>query len=253
MKWFLAILLLIVAVVSGGSVVLLKIGNMMTPGAGPSDGLTLTALGLIVMLSVSGLVMAFKVQPAASTWWLIAAGVLVAVTAFVPQVVDWNWKAERSAERAAENRKYIANFLADLDARKQDIDARVEARRPYTPEEAKAFVEFVRRSNLYYVHGPDYMVVAMPLLQRALEGKVLDPNIIVASGRADVGPEPMFLHLHRWIRQAPKQPVLTQDWNIFLLLVSKGADLSTPGAEAAAADLRKTVTPVYSGLYIELN
>ena len=253
MKWGMTAVLLIVATASAVSVALVPIGNMMLPGGHRFDQLVLVTLVLIAALTVAALLLAFKFRPAASTRWLAAATALVVAVGLVPQLADWSWKAERAADVATRNRQYQAQFLADLETRKQDVEARVAARRPYTPEEAEAFVEFVRRSNLSYVSGPDHTAVAMPLLQQALQAKVFNPNAPVRNrfvGGAP--PEPLFLQYYKTIRQVPEQSVLARDWNIMLLLVANGADLSAPGADALAADLRKTATPVHNGLYIDL-
>jgi hypothetical protein len=69
--------------------------------------------------------------------------------------------------------------------------------------------------------------------------------------RADLGPEPLFIHYHRWIRQDPRSAVRAWDWRVMVRL-ARDADLSTPEAARAADDLRKSATPVHGGLYVEL-
>ena len=253
MTSFSAVVLVIAAVAAGGSLLLIKIGNMMTPGAGPDDRLMLAALGAIVVSAGAGLVLAFRLRPAASAFSTAAAIALMAGAAFVPHAADWDAKATRGAKIAADQRAQQAKFLGDLQAREQDIEARIAARRPYTPEEAAAFLAFVRRSNLSYVSGPDHMPVAMALLQRALEAKILDPNAPVMDWvMPPIGRVPLYLRLHRELRQQPDGSVLTQDWNILLLLIASGADLSIPLAAPVAADLRKTAMPEHKGLYLRL-
>jgi hypothetical protein len=253
MRWVWAAVLVIVAAVSAFSAFVIVVGNMMTPGGHRYDQLALIAIVTILALTVGGLLLAFKIQPATSGRWLAGATVLVVAVASVPHVVDWRWKAERAAQITAEQRAYQAEFLADLEVCKQDVEARIGARRIYTPEEADAFVAFVRRSNLAYVQGPDHMPAAMAMLQRALETKILDPNAPVQDWvMPSIGRVPLYLRLHRELRQAPERSVLTQDWNILLLLVANGADLSVPRAEPVTADLRKTAVPLYNGLYLDL-
>jgi hypothetical protein len=100
---------------------------------------------------------------------------------------------------------------------------------------------------------PDRSAAAIAQMERALQGKVFDPNVPVKN-RFKVGapPLPLFVAFHRKIRQAPERPVETREWKILLLMTENGADLSLPGAEAVAADLRKTATRVFDGLYLEL-
>ena len=253
MKWFSAVLLVIAAVVAGGSLLLLKIDNMMTPGGSPDDRLMLAALGAIVVLAAAGLLLAFRLPPFLSAVSVAFAVALMAGAAFVPHAVVWGEKAARSAKVAAEQWAYQTQFLADLEARKQDVEARIAAGRPYTPEEAEAFLAFVRRSNLSYVQGPNHMPAAMAILRRALETKILDPNAPVTDWvMPPIGRVPLYLRLHRELRQAPGRSVLAQDWNILLMLIASGADLSVPLAEPVAADLRKTAMPEGSGLYLQL-
>ena len=253
MRWFWAGVLVIAAAVAIGSLLLIKIGNMMTPGAGPDDRLMLAALGAIVVVAVTGLVPAFRLPPLASAVCTVFAVALMAGAAFVPHAADWSEKAERAARIAAEQGAYQTRFLADLEARREDVEARIAAGRPFAPEEADAFLAFVRRSNLSYVQGPNHMPAAIALLRRALEAKILDPNAPVRDFvMAPIGPVPLYLRLHRELRQAPDQPVLAQDWNILLLLIAGGADLSVPLAAPVAADLRKTATPEYGELYLRL-
>jgi hypothetical protein len=136
------------------------------------------------------------------------------------------------------------------------VETRIAAGRPYTPEEADAFLAFVRRSNLSRYLGyvrANHMPAALAMLQRALETKILDPNAPVRDFvMPPIGPVPLYLRLHRELRQRPDDSVLAQDWNILLLLIDSGADLSVPRAEPAVADLRKTATPEHGGLYLRL-
>lgn len=64
----------------------------------------------------------------------------------------------------------------------------------------------------------------------------------------------MFLYFYRTkVRRSPESSIETRDWTILLLLVENGADLSAPSAAPLADDLRKTATPLYGGLYIQLD
>ena len=97
------------------------------------------------------------------------------------------------------------------------------------------------------------MSVVMAILRRALETKILDPNAPVTDWvMPPIGRVPLYLRLHRELRQAPGRLVLAQDWNILLMLIASGADLSVPLAEPVAADLRRTATPEHGGLYLQL-
>src|SRR5712671_5937504 len=106
MKWFSAVLLVIAAVVAGGSLLSLKIDNMMAPGAGPDDRLLLAALAAIVMLAAAGLLLAFRLPPFPSAVSVAFAVTLMAGAAFVPHAVVWGEKAARADKVAAEQRAY---------------------------------------------------------------------------------------------------------------------------------------------------
>src|SRR5436305_9153098 len=104
MKWFSAVLLVIAAVVAGGSLLSLKIDNMMTPGAGPDDRLMLAALGAIVVLAAAGLLLAFRLPPVSSAVSVAFAVTLMAGAAFVPHAVVWGGKRARVAKVVADQR-----------------------------------------------------------------------------------------------------------------------------------------------------
>ena len=253
MKWVLAVLLVLAAIASAFVAFLVVVGHMMTPGGDRFDRMVTIAILAIGAITVAAFLLAFKFHRAAAGRWLAAAIVLVVVAGLVPQVADWQWRAEREAARHEENLRYHARFLSALEARKQDVEARIAARRAYTGEEAEAFIDFVKRSNLRSTKGPDHTAVAMSLLQSALEAKIVDPNVPVRNRFIGAAPrEPMFLQYHRSIRQQPERSVQTRDWNILLLLFANGADMTVPGTEALAADLRKKPVPLYGGLYLDL-
>jgi len=252
MKWRLGSLLLIAGAASAFNIIIiwLRLEHLMDP-RWHGDSQLQIALIVIAVVTIAGLVLIFKL--AAPKPWVFAATALVVVAGFVPRAIDAYDESQARAAQTVADLAYEAKLLADLAERKQDIEARIAARRPYTPDEAEAFIELVRHSNLISQGRADHSVVAMALLQRALEGKVFDPNAPVKNRfKAGALPVPLFLALYRMIRQVPERPVETREWKILLLLTGNGADLSLPGVEPVAADLRKTATPVFNGVYLEL-
>lgn len=250
MKWRLVGLLLVAAVASAFNIVWLRLEHLMDP-RWQLDSQLLIALIAIAVVTVTGLVLTFKL--AAPKPWVFAATALIVVAGLVPRAIDAYDKSQARAEQAVADRVFEAKLLSEIETRKQDVEARIAARRPYTPDEAEAFIEFVRQSNLTYRGRADHSAVAMALLQRALQGKVFDPNAPVKNRfKAGAPPLPLFLAFYRMIRQAPERPVETREWKILLLLTGHGADLSLPGAEPVAADLGKTATPVFNGVYLDL-
>lgn len=251
MKWWLGGLLIAAAAASAFNVVSLRLEHLMDPRWGSRDVQLLIALIVIGVAMIAGLAFVFKLAEPAR--WAIAAAMLIVATGFAPRAILAYDESQADAARAVADRAYEVKLVADLETRKQDIEARIAARRSYTPAEAEDFVEFVRRSNLVYLGLSDHSPVAMSLLQRALEGKIFDPNVPVKNKlRAGAPPVPLFLEFYRTIRQVPERPVDARDWKILLLLTNNGADLSVPGAEPVAADLRKSATPVFNGVYYEL-
>ena len=251
MKWWLGGLLLIAGLASAFNVVSLRLEHLMDPRWGARDIQLYIALIVIGVVAVIGLVAAFKL--AAPLPWVIAAAVLMVAAGYVPRAIYSYDQSQVLAAQAVANRAYEAKLLADLEARKQDVEARIAARRIYTGEEAEAFIELVRHSNLIYMNLPDRSEAARALMERALQGKVFDSNVPVKNRfKAGAPPLPLFIAFHRMIRQVPERTVETREWKILLLMTGNGADLSLPGAEAVVADLRKTATPVFDGLYLEL-
>ena len=92
------------------------------------------------------------------------------------------------------------------------------------------------------------------LLKRALEAKLLDPNVPVKGPRpVDVNPEPLFLHYYRAdIRPYPNAQISIRDWETLKLLVENGADLTLDGARQLAEDLQKPIVLESSGRFFHL-
>jgi hypothetical protein len=247
MKWWLGGLVLVAGLASAFNVVSLGLEHLMDPRWGARDIQLYIALTVVGVVTVIGLILAFKL--AVPKPWIFAATALIVAAGFAPRAIYAYDQSQADAAQAVANRAYEAKLLADLDARKQDV----AARRAYTGDEAEAFIELLRHSNLTYMSLPDCSAVAMALMERALQGKVFDPNAPVKNRfKAGAPPQPLFVAFHRMIRQAPERPVETREWKILPLMTGNGADLSLPGAEAVAADLHKTATPVFGGVYLEL-
>ena len=250
MQWRLGGLLLIAGAASAFNIIWLRLEHLMDP-RWHGDSQLQIALIAIAVVTIAGLVLTFKL--AAPKPWVFAATALIVVAGFVPRAIDAYDESQARAAQRVTDLAYEAKLLADLAERKQDIEARIAARRPYTPDEAEAFIELVRHSNLISRGLADHSAVAMALLQRALQAQVFDTNAPVKNRfQAGAPPLPLFLALYRMIRQVPERPVEARDWKILLLLTGHGADLSLPGAEPVAADLRKTATPVFNGVYLDL-
>jgi len=242
--------LLLAAVASAFNVVSLRLEHLLDP-RWYRDGELVAALIVIGVVTAAGLALAYWCRLA--NRWLVIAAIVVVVAGFVPRVLDGWHKRQEQATQSADNRDFEAKLLAGIETRSQDIEARIEAQKAYGPDEAEALIKLVQSANLTYRSLADHTAKAMPLLQRALEGKVIDPNVPVKNRFiAKAPPEPLFLQFYKTVRQRPEAPLLSRDWNIMLLLVANGANLTTPGAEPVVADLSRTATPLHDGLYVEL-
>jgi hypothetical protein len=251
MKWWPIGLLVAAAVASALNVAALTFEHLLDPRWG-SEARHLQAVSLIVIaaFSAGGV---WLIVRGASAGWAFAAVVLIAAVGFVPRIYDARLKAEVRASQSAAIRALEARVLAEIETRRQDVETRIAAQRPYQGDEARLFMVFVTDADISSAGGPNHSPQSIALLQRALETKVLDPNTIVKQPlRADRGPEPLSINFYRNVRQVPEQSLLGRDWTILKLLAANGADLTRPDAAPFAADLRKKETPLYGGLYVEL-
>ena len=192
---------------------------------------------------------------AKGTRWLAAVIAVTLIVGFAPRIVDAVTRHESALARRAEDRCIEATFLDDLATRKQDVEARISNGRSYTPDEAFDFIWFVSQANLSYRGLPNYFGDAIALLQRALEGKVVDPN-----GRMEHGPwmklsgAPLFLYFYEVrIRPAVRaNAIQVEDWKVLELLVGNGADLTLTEAGPLTEDLRKTPVRDAAGRFMRL-
>jgi len=251
MKWWPTGLLAAAAAASASNVAALTFEHLLDPRWG-SEAQRLQAVSLIAIAALGAAGVWLTVR-GASVRWAFAAVVLMLAVGFVPRIYDSKLKSEMRAQQTAAIRALEAKVLGEIETRRQDVETRIAAQRPYQGGEARLFMVFVTDADMSRAGGPNHSPQSIALLQRALETKILDPNAIVKEPvRADRGPEPLFINFYRNVRQAPEQSVLGRDWKILKLLAANGADLSAPDAAPFAADLRKTEVPLYGGLYVEL-
>lgn len=229
-----------------------RLADIRTPD-GPALGAREQNLQWLAFLAVIALTAVSLFKRGASRRFAIGAIVLVLGVGFVPRIYDMWLKAGVQAEYKSRALSLDASTLVEIEKRHQDVEARIAERRRYQGEEARLFVVFVTDADNSTAGGKDHSPQSIALMKRALEAKVLDPNTIVKQPvRADRPPEPLFLNFYRNVRQTPQQSLRGRDWTILKLLAANGADLTLPGAAAFAADLRKTETPLYGGLYVDL-
>src|SRR5262249_33023666 len=137
------------------------------------------AVALIIIALVFGGVVAaaFMVQPSAYPWLFPPAMVIVLIAGFTPRILYAQLRHQQEQSRLAEDRAFNERPLAALATRRQDIETRIAEHRPYTGPEALVFFNQVTSSNLTYRGLGDHSADALAMLKRALDGKILDPNV----------------------------------------------------------------------------
>ena len=241
---------LLAASVGVGSCLILLLETMMR-ATGDLFAWVTIALFIIVVVFAGTVVLAFTAQPTSYHWLFPTAMVIMLVAGSVPRALWANARHQEQVARQAENRAFEAKIVADIETRRKDVDARIAAQRPYTGSEALAFFGQVTGSDLTYRGLGDHSQEALPLLKRALEAKILDPNVMVRGPAVvDTFDEPLFVHISRARirgraqREEPPPMIRRLEWDAFKLLAENGADLTRPDAARAAADLRRTAVAI---------
>jgi hypothetical protein len=240
-----ALMLALLAIVAS------MLAGMMRPSSSLIDNLRLAGAVVAIVTTVAVLMSLRSV----STRLQVAAIALTLLAGILPSAVEQAIRYQEEQAERAETRTLETRLIADLDARKRDVEARIALRRPYAPQDALDFVTLsVRGTDLSYRSGADRSDAALAILQRALEGKLVDPNAMVKGPRpVDTAPEPLFIHFYKaWVPRKPDRLVDALSWRAMKLLAANGADLSLPEAVPLVEDLRKTEKPAF-GRYFELN
>ena len=238
MKWWPIGLLVAAAVASASNVAALTFEHLLDPRWG-SEARHLQAVSLIAIaaFSAGGV---WLIVRGASAGWAFAAVVLIVAVGFVPRIYDARLKLKCGRQQSPPSAPWRRKSWAEIETRRQDVETRIAAQRPYQGDEARLFMVFVTDADISRAGGPNHSPQSIALLQRALETKVLDPNTIVKQPvRADRGPEPLFINFYRNVRQVPEQSLLGRDWTILKLLAANGADLRS-GRGAVRRRLART-------------
>ena len=216
------------------------VGHMMEPsGGGIGTELQISA---VVVLIITAVVLLRGVR---SYWLAVAAAGLTVLVSMAPEIVHSTRRIAYQAGDEAERNAIETKFLAELAARKKDVDERIAAGRRYTPQEALDFMFFAANSDLRYRLRGNHSEEALALLKRALIGKVVDPNgWIEGPPVVDITPDPLFLHYYRrWVRPVRFGTVNAMRWKVMRLVAENGADLTMPAAAWLVEDLARPVRP----------
>jgi hypothetical protein len=230
------------------------LSKLMQPSRSMTDAAMRWGTWTIVLVTAAVVIAAFNEVRFARRWWLAAAVVVTLLAGTAPHILDVHVRQQFIQEREAELAREDAKALDAVKARTQDVEARITAGRRYSSEESLAFVNGVSYVDLRYRGLPNRSPEMLALLKRALEAKILDPNIPVKGPRpVDVNFEPLFVHYYRaTIRPFPENRINLRDWETLKVLVASGADMTLAGAGPVADDLRKPVTPDNSGRFFQL-
>jgi hypothetical protein len=247
MRWIWLVVILLAAAFSGFFAFATWANAMMSPGQNVIVWLALAFVAIAIAM-VAALVLTLKNDPAASGRVFPVLLVATVAAGAAPSIVLLVTGGLQRQSQSTEDRAFESKLLADLEARKRDVETRIAERRPYAGKEALDFVSFVAGTDLSYRSLGDHTAGALAVLKRALEGKVLDPNVMVRGPtRVDVADEPLFIQFSkshiRSMTHGAKSPerVDRVDWKIQALLVQHGADLTRPEAAGVAEDVRRTV------------
>lgn len=258
MRWIWLGATLAAATASTISLLFLVLSFIMRSGASEVETIALTAFCVVIAVFVIAVILAFTTSPPLWRFVFPTAIAVILIAGFVPHLLSAQAERQVARARAAADQAFEAKVVADIAAIGREVDRRIAEKRPYTPQEMLAFLNFVGDTNLTYRSRGDHSPEALALLKRALDAKLVDPNAMVRGPRpVDVADVPLFLQFYRSrIRWSTRPPGAVRvdkiDWDIFRLLAAGGADLAQSAAAPAVEDLQRKATVDDTGRYLEL-
>ncbi|CCE12167.1 membrane hypothetical protein [Bradyrhizobium sp. STM 3843] len=234
---------IVVAGLSLANIIYFRLNNLLAPSQ--PEAATSGAVLAIVGLTIAAIGVSRKATAPRLPTILALLIVLTGTAGFVPRLtaVYEADVAARLRERDDQNAEQI--MQSDLTRWSAEIDARLAEHRALSGDEAWALLDAVRESDLRYRGLANRQPEAIALLQKAMKGKVFDPNVMVQGKRpVDTAPRPLFLQFYKETIETGKRAraVRAADWQLMQVL-AVGADLTRPEAAALAADLGRTVKP----------
>jgi hypothetical protein len=225
-----------------------KLSNLLDPSPDAMvNAVWWVALALIVGAAVVPIALRRNV------WLLLLALVLIAGVGFAPRFaqiyVDDQKAAAELTEGAAVELEFQTAYLEQSD----DLAARIEAKTPYTGEEALTLLEFAADADLSWRSLPDHTPEAFALIDDAIAGGILDPNALMTMARAADSPAVTvtLAFYEKRIRPTSPRTIEAHDWDVLQKLVAAGADTSMADASSLRADLARQVVRG-PGRFIEL-
>jgi hypothetical protein len=123
----------------------------------------LQQIGLVVIAATTAAVLISLRRWSIPIWAYAAAAMLTLAAGFTPLVVDEVSRRQAIAAEQAERTARVAKFVAGLEARRQDIEARIAAQRPYSPQEAMDFLVYLKETNVSRQRGRNYSEDALEI------------------------------------------------------------------------------------------
>jgi hypothetical protein len=237
---------LIVAVLSGANMIVFRLDNLLKPSW---PAITMYGFYAGIAAVVVFAAMAIFIR----RWWiLVPALVLVAVAGFLPRAADFYAQSQQQAAEQVAGADAEMQFQSDYLDRSDDVDDRIGSKKPYTAEEALAFLDFAADADLSWRSLPDHTPELFTLVEQAIAGGILDPNALVTPPTADSPAVTVTLAFYdKRIRPSSPGTIEKHAWDVLQILIAKGADVSSPDATQLRADLAKTVV-LGTGRYISL-
>jgi hypothetical protein len=245
--FFHVVLPLLIGVASLANIVVYRLDNLLRP-SWPD----LTTASFYAAAAVIVILTAFAIWRLRG-WLLALSMVLVIAAGFAPRIVDFFAVSQQQAKDQAEGADVEMEFQSAYLDRSDDVDERIAAKKPYTPEEALDFLDFAADADLSYRSLPDHTPEAFTLVEQAIAGGILDPNALTTTApTADSPAVTITLAFYdKRIRPSSPHAIEKHAWDVLQILVAHGADLGSADAAALRADLAKTVV-LGTGRTIEL-
>lgn len=238
---------LVLALLSFGNMIAFRMQNLLKP-SWPD----ITTYGFyagsaaIVILTVVAILL--------RRWWiLVPALVLIVAAGFLPRAADFYAQSQQQAADQAAGADAEMQFQSDYLDRSDDVDDRIANKKPFTADEALAFLDFASHADLSWRSLPDHTPEAFTLVEQAIAGGILDPNMVTTTTPTADSPAVTLTvaFYDKRIRPSSPNTIEKHAWDVLQILIAKGADVSGPDATQLRADLAKTVV-LGEGRYLSL-
>ncbi len=244
------LLALAVAGIAIGSVWFLLVTYVMRSVPSSLETAMMMSVAVVLVGLVAALLVAWRGD---GGWRYRAALAIMLIAGLAPWALEWRFhrsrpriEGSRKRTRKPKTRHSKRSSSRRLETYKKDVAERIAAKNPYTPQQAKAFLDFVQESDLSRLLLPDYSPQAFALLKQALDGKVFDPNARVQGPRVvDVAAEPLFVGYYKFYLQSGimLRRVREREWTLWQMLIAGGANLDDPAADVLRDDVKRETEP----------